>query len=142
MKKINVIGDTYGQLKVVNEAPSRLMNGRSVRYFNVVCTCGNTSEVYLGALRAGKSTSCGCFRKEATGNMSRSHGMVGTRLYRTWKSMRNRCNNANNSVFEYYGGRGISVCEEWATFETFQAWALKAGYSDDLTIDRIDNSGN
>jgi hypothetical protein len=56
--------------------------------------------------------------------------------------MKERCTNANNKRFSRYGGRGISVCQEWMDFSAFRAWALASGYSDGKTIDRIDNNGN
>ena len=56
--------------------------------------------------------------------------------------MRDRCTNENNNYYKNYGGRGISVCEEWLSFDNFKSWALENGYSDELTIDRIDNNGN
>lgn len=76
-----------------------------------------------------------------------SHGtFIGTskqpRIYRIWRAMRFRCTNPTHQDYPSYGGRGIKVCEEWSDFATFQSWAMAAGYTDDLTIDRIDNSGN
>ncbi len=72
-----------------------------------------------------------------------THGKSGTRLYRTWTDMRNRCNNHKNLHYSRYGGRGIKVCDEWQrSFDSFHAWAIANGYSDDLTIDRIDVNGN
>jgi hypothetical protein len=57
--------------------------------------------------------------------------------------MTSRCRNPHLQVYRNYGGRGISVCEEWQnSFESFYEWAMANGYSDDLTIDRIDNNGN
>lgn len=56
--------------------------------------------------------------------------------------MKARCYNKKNSHYEYYGGRGISICNEWLQFIPFKNWALSSGYSDTLTIDRIDNNGN
>lgn len=71
------------------------------------------------------------------------HGMARTRLYRTWANMKNRCGKEYDKEYKYYGGRGISVCKEWATsFEKFKEWALSNGYQDNLTIDRIDVNGN
>jgi hypothetical protein len=52
--------------------------------------------------------------------------------------MRQRCNNSNNPRYHQYGGRGISVCEEWDEFAAFESWALNNGYSDELSLDRID----
>lgn len=70
------------------------------------------------------------------------HGMCGTRLYRCWVDMRHRCNNPNNPFYYCYGGRGITYCEEWEEFLPFYQWAIANGYSDELTLDRIDNNGN
>ena len=67
------------------------------------------------------------------------HGMSHTRIYRIWVDMRSRCRNPNANFYPIYGGRGITVCDEWQTFETFYNWAISNGYSDSLTIDRIDN---
>jgi hypothetical protein len=69
--------------------------------------------------------------------------MSGTRLYNIWVGLKGRCNNPNDARYDRYGGRGISVCEEWNTsFQSFYDWAISNGYSEDLTIDRIDNDGN
>lgn len=67
------------------------------------------------------------------------HGMSHTRLYRIWADMKTRCLNPNHKWFSHYGGRGINVCDDWTSFEPFMAWALNNGYSDALTLDRIDN---
>lgn len=66
-----------------------------------------------------------------------------TPLYHIWEGMKSRCFNSNAKNYGFYGGRGITVCEEWAnSFEVFHKWALENGYENDLTIDRIDNNGN
>ena len=70
------------------------------------------------------------------------HGETGTRLYWTWHGMKARCFNPRESHFTDYGGRGITVCAEWLSFEGFRDWALANGYADNLTIDRIDVNGN
>ena len=71
------------------------------------------------------------------------HGLRHTRLYRIWLQMKNRCFNINSERYADYGGRGITVCDEWRNdFTTFYNWAMSNGYSDDLTIDRINNNGN
>ena len=71
--------------------------------------------------------------------MAYKHGGKGTRLYRIWCKMRQRCNDQNDPAFSRYGGRGIRVCMEWNDFTAFRAWALANGYADHLTIDRIEN---
>jgi hypothetical protein len=70
----------------------------------------------------------------------KKHGLRGTRLYSTWKGMRQRCNDPKCDRFKYYGGRGIAICEEWNDFQKFHDWALANGYAEDLTLDRRDNS--
>lgn len=65
-----------------------------------------------------------------------------SRLYTIWDNMRSRCNNSNNPKYKDYGGRGISVCKEWDDYDSFKNWALENGYTDDLSIDRIDVNGN
>lgn len=71
------------------------------------------------------------------------HGLTYTRLYGIWCCMKERCNNEKISLYTYYGGRGIKVCNEWKNnFMAFYDWAMANGYKEDLTIDRIDNDGN
>ena len=67
------------------------------------------------------------------------HGMYQSRLYGIWEGMKYRCNNPKSDAYKYYGGRGIKICDEWDKFVPFYNWAMKNGYSDELTIDRIDN---
>ena len=63
-----------------------------------------------------------------------------SRLYRIWLNMRCRCNTVTNPNYQEYGARRINVCEEWDAYEAFEIWALTHGYSDDLTLDRINNN--
>ena len=80
--------------------------------------------------------SCGC-------TLTERHGMSKTRLYREWLDMRKRCNNEYCDWYMYYGGRGIKVCSEWNnSFTEFKNWAVSHGYTDELTIERIDVNGN
>ena len=74
--------------------------------------------------------------------MAIKHGMSRSRLYQIWGDMKNRCNNPNNKFYHRYGGRGITYTPEWETFIPFYEWAMQSGYSDDLTIDRINNDGD
>jgi len=70
-----------------------------------------------------------------------SHGLSKTRLYNVWCAMKERCNNPHNKSYQRYGARGITITPEWQnSFETFYAWAVENGYTDGLTIDRIDNN--
>lgn len=75
-------------------------------------------------------------------NSMYKHGMSNTRIYRIWSEIKTRCLNKNDYHYKWYGGRGITICDEWLTPIPFIEWALSNGYSDELTIDRIDNNGN
>ena len=105
------------------------------------CDCGGEKLVERYSLTRGSVRSCGCLPRELnkTGDYRRTHGMWGTRIYRIWKNMKTRCNNPNGKDWKDYGGRGITVCEEWQhNFQAFYDWSMANGYNDDLSIDRID----
>lgn len=70
------------------------------------------------------------------------HGMSHSRIYQIWSDMKQRCLNSKHKWYQSYGGRGITICDEWIDFLPFYNWAIENGYSDDLTIDRINNDGN
>lgn len=76
-------------------------------------------------------------------NSNYRHGGKGTKLYEVWCSMNRRCSSEKDKNYQRYGGRGISVCQEWRNdYAKFRDWSLKNGYKEGLTIDRIDNDGN
>lgn len=85
--------------------------------------------------------SCGCYNRESFIKRSTTHGSSDTPLYNVWRSMCQRCDNANHKSYHRYGGRGIKVCDEWNTFERFRDWALDNGYDNGLTLDREHNDG-
>lgn len=127
-------GDRYGRWVIVEEVE----RGYGTRRFKCICDCGNEDVTRLTHMRQGLSKSCGCIRKE---NLT-SHGMYNKRIYQSWADMKTRCLNVNNKFYERYGGRGISVCDEWLKFEPFYKWSMENGYQDNLTIERNDNDGN
>lgn len=109
------------------------------------CDCGNETTVSSGALLSGNTSSCGCLKKymDENGITGYKHGMSKEKLYFVWKSMKYRCLNPNNPAYRNYGGRGISVCEEWAnSYVVFKKWAMENGYKDGLTIERKDVNGD
>ena len=107
------------------------------------CDCGSSVVVVSGNLRSGNTISCGCVSKELSIKRNTTHGRCGTRLYTEWLCMKHRCYNQKNKSFVYYGGRGITVCDEWKNdFQAFYDWAMQNGYTDNLTIDRKDVNGN
>lgn len=104
------------------------------------CECGNTCVVASCDLTSGHTQSCGCKKYESH---NKTHGLKQTPLYGVWSSMKERCNVKSCSSYKYYGARGITVCDEWSNdFMAFHRWAMKNGYSDGLSIERIDVNGN
>ena len=143
-KLINLSGQRFGRLVVIRQAESKIYpNKRKVTNWICKCDCGNVITTRADSLRNGKTKSCGCIHHEVLLKNIKKHGMAGSRIYITWQNMKDRCFNDKNINFRNYGGRGITVCSEWKdSFEEFYKWALKNGYSDKLTIDRIDVNGN
>lgn len=139
-KLIDLTGAHFGRLTVTKRAEND-KNGLS--RWCCVCTCGKSVIVRGQELRRGRQVSCGCWKDENTSARNRTHDHAGTRLHRIWKNMKSRCYNPRVASFKDYGGRGVSICAEWrADFAVFHEWALANGYRDDLTIDRIDPTGN
>ncbi len=143
-KLLDLTGQRFGRLTVI-EFAGKANNGHS--QWLCKCDCGNDVTVSYEGLKRGDSKSCGCYRAERAGNMARKHGYKDTRLYRVWIGMRTRCSNPNRRGFENYGGRGITVCQEWDNFEHFYRWSIENGYDENAprgqcTLDRIDNDGN
>lgn len=139
MQKItDLTGQKFGRLTVIDLAHTYEM-GRAK--WNCVCECGGKSTPLGHALRHGRTKSCGCLAKEMSRIRRLTHGMEKTRQYKIWVGMRNRCRNPKTSYYHIYGGKGITVCKEWESFEKF--WEdMKEGYSDELSIDRVDSNGN
>ena len=106
------------------------------------CDCGGYTHSPGCDLKSGKIKGCKCISSERMTRINTKHGGFGTRLYEIWRQMHRRCYGVGTKAYPDYGGRGITVCDEWREFEPFRAWALKHGYADDLTIDRIDVNGD
>jgi hypothetical protein len=102
------------------------------------CACGNEKAVISTSLKNGKSGGCGHW-KAAFLRSKAKHGKYGSRLYRVWGQMIQRCTNPNNNAYRNYGGRGITVCAEWRDFSTFEA-DMAPSWQEGLTLDRVDNS--
>lgn len=100
--------------------------------------CGSITAVYPQHVIKGTQKSCHCGKARNAKKIATRHGERWTRLYTVWLRMRDRCNNPNNPRYNRYGGRGISVCDEWNDFRKFEEWAVQNGYSDELTIERVD----
>jgi hypothetical protein len=133
--KYDLTGKKFGRLTVIKKCDSK---GRKVMW-ECVCDCGKLTSTTTSHLTSGHTQSCGCLQREKTGNASRKHGATGTDLYNVWRGMRQRCYDKLATGYYKYGARGITICEEWLTFENFRK-DMEEGYKKGLSIDRIDNS--
>lgn len=129
-----------GKLKVIKRADND-SKGRVMWLCR--CECGNYKSINAYSLSKGITQSCGCLQRKQTSKANKTHGMANTRIYNIWCKMKERCYKRNSIEYHLYGGRGISICNEWKNdFKSFYEWAVKNGYSDSLSIDRIDVNGN
>ncbi len=105
--------------------------------------CNKPYKSETSAVKTGRSKKCfECHKKSLIENQT-THGKATSKLYRVWTSMKSRCYNKNHQAYINYGVRDITVCDEWKnSFEDFEKWALNSGYSEGLSIDRINNDGN
>lgn len=135
-KKIDLTGKRFGRLIVIKESEKT--------YGQVMwlckCDCGKTKSINGNSLRRGISTSCGCYRLEQSNVACHKHGLSNTRLHKIWRDMISRCYSVGDYHGEWYREKGIIICDEWKeNFQAFYDWSVANGYSDKLTIDRIDN---
>ena len=146
-------GQKFGRLTVICRDIEYTDSSGASRYkYKCLCDCGNYTWATPYQLKSGGVRSCGCLHKESASNRGKANTRHGgnrrnapyeeKRLYHIWSGMKQRCENPNNGSYSNYGGRGIKICEEWNDFANFQKWSLDNGYSDDLSIDRIDYNGN
>ena len=128
-------------MKLIKKLGTKLnKNGSKISYGEFLCPFDN--KIVERPLSNGKKQiSCGCVHQELSAKSRTKHGEAGTRLYRTWASMKYRCLNSKDKGYLNYGGRGIMVCPEWVNdYIKFKNWALNNGYQEGLEIDRRDNN--
>ena len=116
MKFIDLTGNRYGRLLVVSKSHK---DKRGLFHWNCVCDCGNFHTVARNALQSGSTKSCGCLNQEMRILNNTTHGMSKTKVYSVWSEMINRTTNQNHQHSQYYFDRGITVDENWRTFENF-----------------------
>lgn len=142
MNKINLVGKRFGRLLVIADAGYHVKaGGQRTSKWLCQCDCGKETFVVGYKIRNGLTKSCGCIKKEKmSAGLNRSHGMTNSPEYETWCSMIKRCQNENDSNYHRYGGRGISVCKEWLSFDNFLS--DMGSRPTNTSIDRIDVNGN
>ena len=139
---IDLTDKRFGRLVVIDKSST---NSRGCVTWKCKCDCGNIVVKPGDLLRRGGIKSCGCLFDEKSKFGNPTHGKCHTRLYRIWSEMKSRCCSKTCKGYKNYGLRGISICDEWLGengFENFYNWSMRNGYSDELTIDRINNDGN
>ena len=138
---VDLTGKIFGKLTVIRRDEDYVSpKGYIAINWLCKCECGQFTVVRGCNLKSGATKSCGCERIIHPNRIS--HGEAHTRLHNIWKGMKRRCTNANEKSYYLYGGRGISVCEEWLSYEAFRDWAIENGYNDSLSIDRINVNGD
>lgn len=132
MQRIDISNERFGRL-VVQEYVGR-------NKWKCLCDCGTTRIVASIALRRGIQVSCGCYRNKVCADRKRTHGMSRTPIYETWCKMRKRCADPKSTQYKWYGGKGVSVCEAWESFEQFHKDMGDRPVG--TTLDRINVDGN
>lgn len=146
MKALDLTGQRFGRLTAIKKTGTYISpSGAKKIQWLCKCDCGAEIVAIAADLRSGHTNSCGCYQKERTSEASKTHGMRYTAIYHVWSAMKDRCGNPRNKRYEDWGGRGITVCDEWKNdFQAFYDYVSKlphfgeAGYS----LDRINNDGN
>lgn len=140
--RLNLSGKRFHRLLVIEQAEDYIAPcGKIQTRWKCVCDCGKEKIVTTISLTSGGSKSCGCRRNELIVKYNTDHGLSYSKAYRTWARIKDRCFNPNSDSYEYYGGRGITVCERWMEFKNFFS-DMGHPPTTKHTINRIDNNGN
>jgi hypothetical protein len=135
----SIVGKKFNELTVLSYC-DRAGKKRNKRYL-CRCSCGKQHISRGDNLVSGAVKSCGCLRHNSPPN--KTHGMKHHAMYGVWQNMKNRCYREKDSHYANYGGKGVTVCDEWKTsFESFRDWMWENGWKQGLEIDREDNDGN
>lgn len=139
----NLAGRRFGALTVGDSFERRKASNGTKIYWSCACDCGQSKQVRSDHLTLGKVVSCGCMKPELCADANIGHGAASrrktTRTYNTWQEMRRRCYDANHKSFPDYGGRGITVCDRWGSFDSFLSDMGER--PEDCTIERLDVNG-
>jgi len=139
----DLTGQVFGRLTVVERAPNKGKGAETRAMWRCVCECGGESVIACHTLKAGNTRSCGCLKVEVgikNGRARKTHGMTDTQAWICWMSMGQRCRNKKHDDFHNYGGRGITICKRWESFENF--FADMGHPPPGMSIERDDVNGN
>jgi hypothetical protein len=138
-KILEISGQRFNRLIAIECVGS---NKQKRRLWKCICDCGNEKILPASLIVSETVKSCGCLADEMRVSANTKHGDCRTRLYRIWKGIISRCTIESSTDYKWYGAKGVSVCDEWRNYINFKEWAMNNGYTDTLTIDRIDPYGN
>ena len=146
-KLVDLTGQRFGMLTVLHRSKDYIFeSGRKERMWSCQCDCGNIIDVLgINLKKKNNTTSCGCYKVEKMKASKTTHGLSNHQLYHTYQKMKSRCYNRNNKNYKDYGKKGVIICDEWLGengFVNFYKWSMSHGYSENLSIDRIDVNGN
>ena len=133
----DLTGQVFGKLTVL-----AYHHTDKIAYWECECSCGKRSIVRGSSLRNGGTQSCGCYLSEASSIRNSTHRLTGHPIHNVWSCMKQRYFDPNSGSYPDYGGRGITVCDEWLDFMPFYEWALANNYKKGLMIERVDNDGD
>ena len=138
MPHIDIKGKRFGRYTVIRFVGN---DKHGCALWECKCDCGTVKNVLGISLRKGDIVSCGCYHKEEVAKRKTTHGLSKARIRNIWNHIKQRCTNPHDTAFKYYGGKGITICDEWLNdFMSFYEWSMANGYTDELTIDRIDTN--
>lgn len=146
----SLLGQKFGRLLVLRQAEDYIGENYSKSRWLCKCDCGNEIVVRSAGLTSGLTKSCGCLKSDINSKAHKKHNLSGTKIYRIYSGMKDRCFNKNDEHYSDYGGRGITICSEWLGehgVEHFAKWAYENGFDENAdyrqcTIDRINVNGN
>lgn len=137
MTRVYTVPDGMPRLTALGAA-RRTTYGKWLWHYR--CACGNEFTALKNNVAAGKTTSCGCARRQNSKKVNWKHGGCKNKSFSVWYNMLQRCENSEHRMWKHYGQRGITVCDRWKSYENFRSDMGEP--PDGMELDRIDNDGH